>query len=172
MAGRRHRRTSARRGWTPVRGGTTPANQGNATAFQDLNLNITTCLFDAAVGLAQIVEAMQQTSAGTSSVASVSAPALAPVQTPEIRAMSAMRDFYLLKPPTFQGQSDAVVAAEWMGQIVRTFDALLIYEEDLRVRLASFQFRGNARRWWETVRFRVGMSWTDFRETFLERYVF
>ena len=137
-------------------------------------------LLDVVMGLAQRVEAMQQAPMGESVVASVSALALASAQTlelavaptaPEIRVMLAMREFYSLEPPIFQGQSDPVVAAEWLEQVTCALDTLLIYEEDLRVRFASFQLWGNARQWWKTVKVRVGMSWTDFRDISLERYV-
>ena len=63
-----------------------------------------------------------------------------------------------------------IAADKWLEQVTRVLDTLVIEEGDLRVRFASFQLRGDIRQWWKAVKAKVGASWANFREIFLERY--
>ncbi|GFZ21059.1 hypothetical protein Acr_29g0002210 [Actinidia rufa] len=74
-----------------------------------------------------------------------------PVKTAESRATTAMKAFLQLRPPTFKGEPDPLVAEDWLEQVTRALDIILVTEEDLRVLFASYQLQGDALQWWKTM---------------------
>ncbi|GFZ16734.1 hypothetical protein Acr_26g0000040 [Actinidia rufa] len=74
-----------------------------------------------------------------------------PVRTAESRATTAMKAFLQLRPPTFKGEPDPLVAEDWLEQVTRALDTILVTEEDLRVLFASYQLLGDALQWWKTM---------------------
>ncbi|GFZ01057.1 hypothetical protein Acr_14g0006920 [Actinidia rufa] len=74
-----------------------------------------------------------------------------PVRTAESRATTAMKAFLQLRPPTFKGEPDPLVAEDWLEQVTRALDTILVTEEDLRVLFASYQLQGDALQWWKTM---------------------
>ncbi|GFY90223.1 hypothetical protein Acr_07g0004200 [Actinidia rufa] len=56
-----------------------------------------------------------------------------PVRTAESRATTAMKACLQLRPPTFKGEPDPLVAEDWLEQVTRALDTILVTEEDLRV---------------------------------------
>ncbi|GFZ13896.1 hypothetical protein Acr_24g0000860 [Actinidia rufa] len=49
------------------------------------------------------------------------------------------------------GESDPLVAEDWLEQVTRALDTILVTEEELRVLFASYQLQGDAFQWWKTV---------------------
>ncbi|GFZ10871.1 hypothetical protein Acr_22g0002690 [Actinidia rufa] len=74
-----------------------------------------------------------------------------PVRTAESRATTAMKAFLQLRPPTFMGEPDPLVAKDWLEQVTRALDTILVTEEEFRVLFASYQLQGDALQWWKTV---------------------
>ncbi|GFY92940.1 hypothetical protein Acr_08g0013360 [Actinidia rufa] len=74
-----------------------------------------------------------------------------PVRTAESRATTAMKAFLQLRPPTFKGEPDPLVTEDWLEQVTRALDTILVTEEDLRVLFASYQLQGDALQWWKTM---------------------
>ncbi|GFY88836.1 hypothetical protein Acr_06g0007760 [Actinidia rufa] len=74
-----------------------------------------------------------------------------PVRTAESRATTAMKAFLQLRPPTFKGEPDPLVAEDWLEQVTRALDTILVTEEDLRVLFESYQLQGDALQWWKTM---------------------
>ncbi|GFZ16927.1 hypothetical protein Acr_26g0001970 [Actinidia rufa] len=74
-----------------------------------------------------------------------------PVRTAESRATTAMKAFLQLRPPMFKGEPDPLVAEDWLEQVTRALDTILVTEEDLRVLFASYQLQGDALQWWKTM---------------------
>ncbi|GFZ08181.1 hypothetical protein Acr_19g0011180 [Actinidia rufa] len=74
-----------------------------------------------------------------------------PVRTAESRATTAVKAFLQLRPPTFKGEPDPLVAEDWLEQVTRALDTILVTEEDLRVLFASYQLQGDALQWWKTM---------------------
>ncbi|GFS36162.1 hypothetical protein Acr_00g0044400 [Actinidia rufa] len=67
-----------------------------------------------------------------------------PVRTAESRATTAMKAFLQLRPLTFKGEPDPLVAEDWLEQVTRALDTILVTEEDLRVLFASYQLFAKA----------------------------
>ncbi|GFZ10907.1 hypothetical protein Acr_22g0003050 [Actinidia rufa] len=74
-----------------------------------------------------------------------------PVRTAESRATTAMKAFLQLRPPTFKGEPDPLVVEDWLEQVTRALDTILVIEEDLRVLFASYQLQEDALQWWKTM---------------------
>ncbi|GFS34613.1 hypothetical protein Acr_00g0034850 [Actinidia rufa] len=72
-------------------------------------------------------------------------------ETEESRATTAMKAFLQLRPPTFKGEPEPLVAEDWREQVTRVLDTILVTEEDLRVLFASYQLQGDALQWWKTM---------------------
>ena len=73
-----------------------------------------------------------------------------------IRAVDSMatrtiKAFLQLRPPTFRGEPDPLVVEDWLEQVIRALDTILVMEEELRVLFASYQLQGDALHWWKTV---------------------
>ena len=66
----------------------------------------------------------------------------APVRATDSRATTAMKAFLQLRPPTFKGELDPLFAENWLEQITRALDMILVIEEELRVLFASYQLQG------------------------------
>ncbi|GFS31821.1 hypothetical protein Acr_00g0019370 [Actinidia rufa] len=56
----------------------------------------------------------------------------APVRAIDSRATTAMKTFLQLRPPTFKGELDPLFAENWLEQITRALDMILVIEEELR----------------------------------------
>ncbi|GFZ21161.1 hypothetical protein Acr_29g0003230 [Actinidia rufa] len=69
-----------------------------------------------------------------------------PIRATENRATTAMKAFLQLRPPTFKGEPDPLVAEDWLEQITRALDTILVTEKELRVLFAR-----DALQWWKTV---------------------
>lgn len=62
-----------------------------------------------------------------------------------------LKDFMALRPPEFYGGLDVLAAENWMLTVEKHLRSMG-YDDTQRVQLASFLLRGDAERWWETVR--------------------
>ncbi|GFY88920.1 hypothetical protein Acr_06g0008600 [Actinidia rufa] len=76
---------------------------------------------------------------------------LVPIRAIENRATTAMKAFLQLRPPTFKGELDPLVTEDWLEQVTRALDTILVTEEELRVLFAFYQLQGDALQWWKTV---------------------
>lgn len=95
-----------------------------------------------------------------------------PVQTPEERATSALKEFKRLNPTSFSGTEDPSAARNWLTQISWILNTLAI-ADDLRVTLATYQLEVNAYEWREAkslIRNHEPMTWEEFSAVFLARY--
>ncbi|GFS41565.1 hypothetical protein Acr_00g0075130 [Actinidia rufa] len=93
-----------------------------------------------------------------------------PVRMAESRATTAMKAFLQLCRPTFKGEPDLLVAKDWLEQITRALDTILVTEEDLRVLFASYQLQGDTLQWWKTMEEVVAKKWEPFKKAFLDQY--
>ncbi|GFS43207.1 hypothetical protein Acr_00g0084230 [Actinidia rufa] len=82
-----------------------------------------------------------------------------PIRATENRATTAMKAFLQLRPPMFKGEPDPLVAEDWLEQVTRALDTILVTEEDLRVLFASYQLQGDALQWWKTMEEVVAKKW-------------
>ena len=55
-----------------------------------------------------------------------------------------MPAFLQLHPPTFQGELYPLVVEDWLEQVTRALDMILVMEKDLRVLFALYQLQGAA----------------------------
>ncbi|GFS32096.1 hypothetical protein Acr_00g0020820 [Actinidia rufa] len=78
--------------------------------------------------------------------------------------------FLQLRPPTFRGEPDLLVAEDELEQVTRALDTILVTEEELRVLFASYQLQGDALQWWKTVEECVAKKWEPFKKAFLDQY--
>ena len=67
-----------------------------------------------------------------------------PTRATDSRATTAMKAFLQLCPPTFRGELDPLVVEDWLEQVTRVLDTILVTEEELRVLFASYQLQGDA----------------------------
>ncbi|XP_057493165.1 uncharacterized protein LOC130778658 [Actinidia eriantha] len=93
-----------------------------------------------------------------------------PVRAADTTATTAMKAFLQLRPPTFKGEPDPLIAEDWLEQVTRALDTILVTEEELRVLFASYQLQGDALQWWKTVEESVAKKWEPFRKAFLDQY--
>ncbi|GFS44985.1 hypothetical protein Acr_00g0093390 [Actinidia rufa] len=68
-----------------------------------------------------------------------------PIRATENRATTAMKAFLQLRLPTFKGESNPLVAEDWLEQVTRALDTILVTEKELRVLFASYQLQGLSR---------------------------
>ena len=83
---------------------------------------------------------------------------------------SNLQRFKAHHPPTFTRGGDPMVADHWFRQIERILRAMKITSDATRIMLASFQFEGESKIWWEwvtTSRDLETMTWDDFRRLFM-----
>ena len=62
-----------------------------------------------------------------------------PVRAAKSRTTMAMKAFLQLRPSTFKGEPDPLVMKDWLEQVTRALDTILVTEEELRVLFASYQ---------------------------------
>ncbi|XP_057510768.1 uncharacterized protein LOC130793138 [Actinidia eriantha] len=91
-------------------------------------------------------------------------------RTVDTRATTAMKAFLQLRPPTFKGEPDPLMVEDWLEQVTRALDTILVIEEELRVLFASYQLQGDALQWWKTMEESVAKKWEPFRKAFLDQY--
>ncbi|GFS33310.1 hypothetical protein Acr_00g0027730 [Actinidia rufa] len=71
-----------------------------------------------------------------------------PVRTVDKRATTTMKAFLQLRLLTFWGESDPLgesdpfLVEDWLKQVTRALDTILVTEEDLRVLFSSYQYKG------------------------------
>ncbi|XP_052189968.1 uncharacterized protein LOC127799783 [Diospyros lotus] len=83
-----------------------------------------------------------------------------------------VRNFMTLRPPEFQGGTDALAAEDWMLSIEKHLQTIGCNDAQ-KVQLVTFLLRGDAKRWWETTKQRFRgrePSWEEFREAFNGTY--
>ncbi|GFS35668.1 hypothetical protein Acr_00g0041370 [Actinidia rufa] len=93
-----------------------------------------------------------------------------PSRAADTRATTAMKAFLQLRPPIFKGEPDPLMAEDWLEQVTRALDTILVTKEELRVLFASYQLQGDALQWWKTVEESVAKKWEPFRKAFLDQY--
>ncbi|XP_057502688.1 uncharacterized protein LOC130786393 [Actinidia eriantha] len=81
-----------------------------------------------------------------------------------------MKAFLQFRPHTFKGELDPLMAEDWLEQIIRALDTILVTEKELRVLFASYQLQENALQWWKTVDEGVDKKWEPFKKAFLDQY--
>ncbi|GFY91469.1 hypothetical protein Acr_07g0016650 [Actinidia rufa] len=67
-----------------------------------------------------------------------------PVRVADSRTTTAMKAFLQLCPPTFKGEPDLLMVEDWLEQVTRALDTILVADEELRVLFASYQLQGDA----------------------------
>ncbi|GFS29087.1 hypothetical protein Acr_00g0005280 [Actinidia rufa] len=67
-----------------------------------------------------------------------------PARAANTRATTAMKAFLQLRPPTFKGEPDPLMVEDWLEQVTRALDTILVTEEEFRVLFASYQLQGDA----------------------------
>ncbi|GFS39082.1 hypothetical protein Acr_00g0061070 [Actinidia rufa] len=93
-----------------------------------------------------------------------------PARAADTKATTTMKAFLQLCPPTFKGEPDPLIAEDWLEQVTRALDTILVTEEELRVLFASYQLQGDTFQWWKTVEESVAKKWEPFRKAFLDQY--
>ena len=63
-----------------------------------------------------------------------------------------------------------MVVEDWLEQVTRALDTILVTEEELRVLFASYQLQGDALQWWKTIEESVAKKWEPFKNAFLDQY--
>ena len=74
---------------------------------------------------------------------------------------------------TFTGGGDPMVADHWFIQIEKVLDAMEIYSDTTKIRLAAFQLEGEAQVWWnwaKTSRDLEAMTWAELQKLFMGKY--
>ena len=77
-------------------------------------------------------------------------------------------------PSTFIGEGDPMVVDHWFIHIEKELEAMEITFNATKIRLAVFQLEGESQVWWdwvETSRDMEAMTWTEFHELFMGKYV-
>ncbi|KAF7126331.1 hypothetical protein RHSIM_Rhsim11G0030500 [Rhododendron simsii] len=77
-----------------------------------------------------------------------------------------------MKPPIFEGGIDGLKAYNWVQGIEKIFTVIQVQcPETHKVVLATYNFEGEAHRWWLQQREREqNMNWARFKEVFYEKY--
>ena len=105
----------------------------------------------------------------------VAPPVPAPVPVPpaaEVNREPLFERFRKQHLPTFEGNTDPLVAEQWMDLITSTLDFMGVIGND-RVSCASYMLRDDARIWWGVVsqiRDVRAMTWEQFQGLFNEKY--
>ncbi|KZV21158.1 hypothetical protein F511_31638 [Dorcoceras hygrometricum] len=87
----------------------------------------------------------------------------------------ALANFQWMDPPTFHGVEGGRTAEGWLEHMVGLFDRMQ-FEDKMRISLATYQLREQARRWWRNaslamIETRILISWKSFRAAFLQEYI-
>ncbi|GFS46851.1 hypothetical protein Acr_28g0004800 [Actinidia rufa] len=64
-----------------------------------------------------------------------------PGRATDTRATTAMKAFLQLCPSTFRGELDPLVAEDWLEQVMRALDMILVTKEDFQVLFFSYQLQ-------------------------------
>ncbi|CAK9148205.1 unnamed protein product [Ilex paraguariensis] len=83
-----------------------------------------------------------------------------------------LQKFRSHNPPTFVGGGDPMVADNWFQQVDKILEAMEIVSDATKIRLAIFQFEGDAHQWWTWAKpIDIGrMTWGEFQELFMKKY--
>ena len=77
-----------------------------------------------------------------------------PIRAVDSRATTAMKAFLQLRPPTFRDEPDPLDAEDWLKQVTKALDTILVMEEELRCCLRHTNCKGthsNGGRPWRKV---------------------
>ena len=86
--------------------------------------------------------------------------------------MSLIQEFKALNPPSFRGGPNFLEAENWMKEIKKILDAMVVPEER-RVSLALFMLRDEADSWWDMIKTTqdvTKMVWMQIEELLLANY--
>ncbi|KAF7113129.1 hypothetical protein RHSIM_RhsimUnG0157800 [Rhododendron simsii] len=83
-----------------------------------------------------------------------------------------VKDFQKMKPPTFEGGIDGLKAYHWVQGMEKIFTVIQGQcPETHKVVLATYNFEGEAHRWWlQQVDREQNMNWARFKEVFYDKY--
>ncbi|KAJ9703014.1 hypothetical protein PVL29_004674 [Vitis rotundifolia] len=98
--------------------------------------------------------------------------AIYPVAGSECQNVSLIQEFKALTPPIFWGGPNFLEAKNWMKEIKKILDVMIVLEER-RVSSASFMLRDEANNWWDMIKTTqdvTQMVWMKFEELFLSNY--
>ena len=85
--------------------------------------------------------------------------------------MSLIQEFKALNPPIFRGGPNFLEAKNWMKEIKKILDVMIVLDER-RVSLA-FMLRDEADNWWDMIKTTqdvTKMVWMQFEELLLSNY--
>ncbi|KAF7147139.1 hypothetical protein RHSIM_Rhsim03G0184300 [Rhododendron simsii] len=87
-------------------------------------------------------------------------------------AEMSIKDFQKMKPPIFEGGIDPLKADNWILGMEKIFAVAQAQCPEMhKVVLATYNFEGEAYRWWLTQQEREpNMTWIRFKEVFYEKY--
>ena len=94
-------------------------------------------------------------------------PAIYPAAGSECQNVSLIREFKVLTPPIFRGGPNFLEAENWMKEIKKILDVMIVPDER-RVSLA-FMLRDEADNWWDMIK-TTQMVWMQFEELLLSNY--
>ncbi|XP_057950937.1 uncharacterized protein LOC131145765 [Malania oleifera] len=87
-----------------------------------------------------------------------------------------IEQFTQMRPPSFAGGADPLVAENWL-QDIEDMLTVLPCKDEKKVLFAMFKLTGDAKRWWRLARLLeeqrfdlVAVMWSCFKEIFFERY--
>ena len=125
--------------------------------------------------LTQILGSIAQTMALLAARPEASTSTAQPAPPP-VHHTAGLEAFRSLRPPTFYGTTDPMVAESWIMQIEKTFRVLRCTDEQ-RVEWATFVMEGPAEHWWRAALrqrdvTRAGAPWTwgEFLDVFYHQY--
>ena len=84
-----------------------------------------------------------------------------------------IQEFMAHHSPAFRGGGDSMVADHWFRQVERVLEAMEITSNVTKIRLATFQLKGESQVWWDWVkasRNLEAMMWEEFRELFMGKF--
>ena len=58
-----------------------------------------------------------------------------------------IKDFYRMNLSMFYGESDPMIAEDWLELIIKALDALKVTDDATYILLATYQFKGLAKMW-------------------------
>ena len=88
--------------------------------------------------------------------------------------LSNLQKFKAHHPPTFKGGGELMEADHWFRQVGKISEAVDITSDATRIRLATFQLKGESQVWWDWVKALRNLetiTWEEFRELFMGKYV-
>ena len=125
--------------------------------------------------LTQILGSIAQTMALLAARPEASTSTVPPTPPP-VHHAAGLEAFRRLRPPTFYGTTDPMVAESWIMQLEKTFSVLCCTDEQ-RVQWATFVMEGPAKHWWraaqrqrETASAGEPWTWGEFLDVFYRQY--